>query len=205
MVTTHPSERARQPGNTGEYELKDTRGEGQLLFPFSYTQVTKGKQNALKPLRCQQLQITPYAFRHGGASDDRAVNARSLQDVQKRGGWKSFNSVRRYEKHARWFLVMSKIPPELLQQVPALERDLERLWKRFSACAHWIHFKRQTSFPLRFQHSPSCWHNLERSRISFWTLPAVQRLTLDNLVWLRRCWGGLRQAEFWACRVERRR
>ena len=37
------------------------------------------------------------------------------------------------------------------------------------------------------------------------TLPVDQHLVLDNLLWLRRCWGGLRQAEFWACGVERRR
>ena len=106
-----------QPGKTGEYDtsvsldlqslfpvlrlLKDTRGEGQLLIPFSYTQATKEMENALKQLRCQQLQITPYVLQHGGASEECAVNARSLE-VQKRGGWKSFNSVRRYEKHARF-------------------------------------------------------------------------------------------------------
>ena len=110
--------------------LKDTRGERQLPFPFSYTRATKEMENALKQLRCQQLQITPYALRHGGASDDCAVNARGLEEVQKRRGWKSFHSVRRYEKHARLSLVVTKIPPELLWQGPALECDLERLWKR---------------------------------------------------------------------------
>ena len=34
------------------------------------------------------------------------------------------------KKHAGLSLVLSKIPPELLQGGPALERDLERLWKR---------------------------------------------------------------------------
>ena len=116
-----------QPGKTGEYDtsvsldlahhqflfpvlpvLKATRGERQLLLPFSYTQPDQNTEDALKQLRCQQLQITPYTLRHGGASEDRAVSARSLEEVQKRGRWKSFTSVRRYEKLARLSLVMSK-------------------------------------------------------------------------------------------------
>ena len=109
-------------------------------------------ENALKQLHCQQLQITPFALRHGGASEDRAVNASSLEEVQKCAGWKSFNRVRRNEKHARLSLVMSVIPPELLRQGS-------------HACAHWTHFGRRTSSLVLFQHSPSWWHNFERSRI----------------------------------------
>ena len=82
-------------------------------------------ENALKQLRCQRLRITPHAFRHCGASEDRVVNARNLKEAQKHGGWKSFTSVRRDEKHARLSLVM-----ELLKQGLALEHDLERLWRR---------------------------------------------------------------------------
>ena len=41
-------------------------------------------ESALKQLRREQLQITPCTLRHGGASEDRAVNARSLEDVKKR-------------------------------------------------------------------------------------------------------------------------
>ena len=169
-----------QTGKTGEYDtgvaldlarheflfpvlrlLAGTRGERQFLFPFSYTLATKEMENALKQLRCQQLQITPYALRHGGASEDRAVNARSQEEWQKRGGWKSFNSVRRYEKHARLSLDMSKIPRELLQQGPALERDLERLWKSST---------RALAGPT--------WHNLKLSRIcsaEFWAYGEERR------------------------------
>ena len=87
-----------QPGKTGEYDtsvsldlahyqflfpvlrvLKATRGERQLLLSFSYTQPDQNMEDALKQLRCQQLQITPYTLRHGGASEDRA--ARSLEEV----------------------------------------------------------------------------------------------------------------------------
>ena len=133
---------------------------------LSHTQATKEMENALKQLRCQQLQIMPCALRHGGASEDRAVNDRSLEEVQNCGGWKSFNRVRRNEKHARLSLVMSKIPPELLRHRKRLQRvrslDLLENVGRF--------------FPLYSHNSPSCRHNFERSRICSslsWTLPAV--------------------------------
>lgn len=46
------------------------------------------------------LQACLYILYHGGASRDRATSCRSLAAVQLRGGWKSFESVPRYEKHA---------------------------------------------------------------------------------------------------------
>ena len=55
--------------------LKATRGERQLFFPFSNTQVAQKMEDALKQLRCHRLNITPYALQHGGATEDRAVNA----------------------------------------------------------------------------------------------------------------------------------
>lgn len=46
------------------------------------------------------LQACLYSLRHGGASHDRARQSRSVAAVQLRGGWRCFESVRRYEKHA---------------------------------------------------------------------------------------------------------
>ncbi|CAE7463997.1 unnamed protein product [Symbiodinium sp. CCMP2592] len=40
----------------------------------------------------------PYRLRHGGPSRDILLGLRNLQEVQKRGRWRSFSSVRRYEK-----------------------------------------------------------------------------------------------------------
>ena len=108
----------------------DQRHTRRTTAPLSLLIHASDKGKALKQLRCQQLQITPNALRHGSAREDPAVNARRLEEVQKREAWKSFASVRRYEKHARLSLIVSKIPPELLGQGLALERDLERLWRR---------------------------------------------------------------------------
>ena len=92
----------------------------------------------------------------------------------------------------------------LTRTPPARFRHSNATWndsgKGFSVCAHWTHLKRRTSFLLHFQHSPSCWHNLKRSRIrssfSFWTRLADRRLTLDNQLWLRQCWGACGRPSF---------
>lgn len=46
------------------------------------------------------LQACLYSLRHRGASHDKAGRSRSPAAIQWRGGWRSFESVRRYEKHA---------------------------------------------------------------------------------------------------------
>ena len=56
-----------------------------LHFPFSHTWAAQKMEDALKQLHCQRLKIIPCALRHGGASEDRAVHVRSLEEVQKRG------------------------------------------------------------------------------------------------------------------------
>ena len=43
----------------------------------------------------------PYRLRHGGPSRDVLLGFRTLQEIQKRGRWRSFSSVRRYEKGGR--------------------------------------------------------------------------------------------------------
>ena len=52
---------------------------------------------------CQDLglDVVPYQARHSGPSIDRAVGLRSQEEVRKRGGWVSRQSVARYEKAGR--------------------------------------------------------------------------------------------------------
>jgi len=45
--------------------------------------------------------VVPYQFRHSGPSWDILQGLRSLAEVQKRGRWKAFSSVCRYEKSGR--------------------------------------------------------------------------------------------------------
>ena len=132
-----------QPGKTGEYDNSVSLDLARHQFLFPVLQVHKATRGA-QPTRewpkrwkthSSNSVVSDHESRHmpfdtGGSSEDRAVNARSLEEVYKRGGWKSFTSVRRHEKHARLSLLMAKIPIRLLQQGPALENDLGRLWTK---------------------------------------------------------------------------
>ena len=58
-----------------------------------------------------QLNMVPYHGRHSGASVDGAENTRTLESVQKRGRWKSANSVRHHEKSGRVNQTWSELAP----------------------------------------------------------------------------------------------
>jgi hypothetical protein len=71
------------------------------LCTIGYAELAHSWSVAIQKLGLSALCLTLYGLRHGGASHDRAVRARVLQEMLKRGGWKAFSSVTRYEKHAR--------------------------------------------------------------------------------------------------------
>ena len=73
----------------------------QKLFSFTLNQLETQFSASVKRLGLQKLQLTPHCLRHGGASHDYLMKHRSLSDIQQRGCWKSFDSVRRYAKHGR--------------------------------------------------------------------------------------------------------
>ena len=67
----------------------------------------------------QTLQLEPlgaldlYRFRHSGASVDFALHARRLEEIQRRGRWRSARSVRRYEHGARLNELFARLAPEV--------------------------------------------------------------------------------------------
>ena len=75
---------------------------------------------------CQdlQLQLVPYQARHSGPSIDRAQNVRSQEEVRKRGGWQSRQSVARYEKAGR-LAAMAEVKSESAADLPGV-RDIHR-------------------------------------------------------------------------------
>ena len=106
------------PGKTGIFDLSvpldlerqrwisalllrwtEGRAAGEALWNFDLAQLTRALHRATEALGLGPLSPCPYMLRHGGASHDRLVEARSLLEVQQRGAWLSFASVRRYEKH----------------------------------------------------------------------------------------------------------
>ena len=68
------------------------------------------------PLKLENLEeLHPYRLRHGGASKDFNRQTRTLQEIQRRGRWKSFSSVRRYEKGGRVNQLLNSLPARTLQ------------------------------------------------------------------------------------------
>ena len=107
-----------QPGKTGEHDLSvplDLPRQAwvatlllrwcrdlaptQPLWNFDLGQLSRALKLAAVALQLAPLAPCPYQMRHGGASHDRLVEARPMLELQARGGWKSFASVRRYDKH----------------------------------------------------------------------------------------------------------
>ncbi len=64
-----------------------------------------------------ELGSTPHCLRHGGASEDFASHARSLQQIQTRGQWKSESSMQRYADTNRIGLQMQKLNPVAFELV----------------------------------------------------------------------------------------
>ena len=58
-------------------------------------------RTAARSLQLHKLEICPHALRHGGASHDAFCKIRTLPEIRKRGMWKAFESVVRYEKHGK--------------------------------------------------------------------------------------------------------
>ena len=83
-----------------------------LLFEVTQQQVSKALRDAAKALKIDESLpgLHPYMLRHGGASHDFGSKARPIVDVQRRGRWQSWHSVRRYEKGARLSQVLQMAP-----------------------------------------------------------------------------------------------
>ena len=56
-------------------------------------------------------------LRHGGASADVATKTRTLDEVQKRGAWRSQASVARYAKPARLNQQLNALPKPVLKDL----------------------------------------------------------------------------------------
>ena len=82
------------------------------VWDFTYVEFFREFRRAVLSLGLQRMNLCPYMLRHGGASHDRGTLVREIQD---RGGWRSFASVQRYEKHGRLGL--------MLQQLTAKEKQ----------------------------------------------------------------------------------
>ena len=107
-------------------ELKKTT-PGVRVFGYTGLELHNLVTKAAADLHLEALGVVPYSCRHCGPSSDRASQARSLEEIQQRGRWRSFNSVRRYEK-----------APRLQEQMESLTKAQRALALRCAANIHLI-------------------------------------------------------------------
>lgn len=79
--------------------------------------------------RCLQLDVVPYQARHGGASGGRADRFRSLDEVRKRGRWRSEASTRRYEKHGKLQAKLAAMPDKMRRHMGDVAQHIEAIMR----------------------------------------------------------------------------
>ena len=127
-----PRHRLLVPGPEETFRMRGDRGP---VFLFDYVTLLKHwRRAACRRLGLEHLHLTPYCLRHGGASEDRASNSRPMLEVMKRGGWKTYSSLARYEKHARLGLMLQRAGPAVVAIARRREPELTKLflaaWQR---------------------------------------------------------------------------
>lgn len=80
------------------------------LWTDSHAEFRKAFNQGLQTLKLDNLGMTLYATRHGGATHDVLSRRRSLLEVKQRGRWGSDNSLKWYVKEARLQTEVAKVP-----------------------------------------------------------------------------------------------
>jgi hypothetical protein len=146
-VVLHPME-LEEPSKTGEFDETVTFDRaGSSFIPVNTVRLLKLKQRRKEELifsetpaflkkvmeaifKKHQLGVIgpphPYRLRHGGASRDFLLKRRSLEEIQRRGRWKSFSSVRRYEKGGRLNQLLHLLPEDKLKAVVQAADNIEK-------------------------------------------------------------------------------
>ena len=106
------------------------KGSRACIFDLTLAEYERCVSDASQLAGLQKLQITPHAFRHGGASADANNGCRSFEAIRSRGQWAAEKSVARYRKtgtYSRQNARLSKsqqisartlattLPPKLMQ------------------------------------------------------------------------------------------
>ena len=90
----------RRPGGGRRHAAAAARGdEVPPLFAVNQKDVNTFFRDAARRFGLDRIGVTTlYQLRHGGASFDVVSPARSLGGIRRRGRWRSWGSMRRYEK-----------------------------------------------------------------------------------------------------------
>ena len=92
------------------------------VWSFDYAEYLSVFHSCCQDLR---LSLVPHQARHSGPSIDRALGSRSQEEVRKRGGWVSRQSVARYEKSGRLAATWRKLDPDVQLSCTLAEKHIE--------------------------------------------------------------------------------
>ena len=104
--------------------LKQGNGAS-FVWNFTYPEFVKAFNQAKDKLKIRDL--VPYQMRHSGPSIDRSRQARSLEEVQKRGRWRAHRSLVRYEKAARLAATMNSYTDQQQEYFRLCEQHIEAI------------------------------------------------------------------------------
>ena len=108
-------------------------GRGPLI-PLTLPQYEAAFRRSASRLDLVALRPCPHMLRHAGPSHDAWTGVRDLHDIQKRGNWEAFASVKRYEKHGKLLRQIARAPDRIRDAMVDAEQHLPKLLGDFLAC-----------------------------------------------------------------------
>eukprot|EP00439_Symbiodinium_sp_Y106_P072996 s2660_g13.t1 len=94
------------------------------VWEFDYSQYLPVFHDCCSDLK---LSLVPYQARHSGPSIDRSTNVRTQEEVRKKGGWQSRQSVARYEKSGRLAATWQGLNQSVQLACRSAERYIEEI------------------------------------------------------------------------------
>jgi len=95
--------------------LRRGKKEESPLFGVTLEEARDAFAQAAEMMGLGNLGLCLYQARHGGASRDALLRRRDLEGIKRRGRWSTTSSVRRYEKHGRMQLALSRTPNDVME------------------------------------------------------------------------------------------
>lgn len=115
--------------------LKTAANDNDFVCPFPQSQGSKIFLEAVDALgfRSNGVQCT-YQIRHGAASTEVLCRGKALEDVMKKGRWKTLVSVRRYEQGGKLAQVFGSLSKKVQKQCLDSEALLAQQMLTFVGC-----------------------------------------------------------------------
>jgi hypothetical protein len=106
------------------YQAGRGNGGEDRVWSFTYPQYVRQFRSACLELN---LEMAPYQSRHSGPAIDRSRGCRTLQEIQKRGGWQTHKCLVRNGRSARLNANLNKLSLELRGCCRMCEAHLEEI------------------------------------------------------------------------------